>query len=251
VYAEPFALAATQLAFSPRTAAQPIAAQPIASVRPLIVTTRPPAVQRGGGFGRFLIGLSLVSSIAVSLYRNGVVRDAAHSLHQEALFARLESALGGPSFGTLASLEPVSPLKSDLNASQPADAPAPREAARQPIETAAQAPVVSLESLKPEHTSATRPKVETAATAAAPNPAFAASPKPAAQPKLPAAQRPNTAATAKPAAPEKPAPASKPASAMNERERLNAAIGQSMLAPTPKSKSKSKASEYDPLNPKL
>jgi hypothetical protein len=55
---------------------------------------------------------------------------------------------------------------------------------------------------------------------------------------------------------EKPAPvAQKPASEMNERERLNAAIGQSMMqadAPKAKGKAKSKGNnEYDPLNPSL
>ena len=40
---------------------------------------------------------------------------------------------------------------------------------------------------------------------------------------------------------------------MSEREKLNAAIGRSMMStpPSAKSKSKSKASEYDPLNPTL
>ncbi|MEO6598838.1 MAG: hypothetical protein ABIQ16_03130, partial [Polyangiaceae bacterium] len=58
------------------------------------------------------------------------------------------------------------------------------------------------------------------------------------------------AAPAKPAKVEKRSPPSKSASQMTEHERLNAAIGQSMFA-TPSKAKASKASEYDPLNPKL
>jgi GYF domain 2 len=258
-YAEPIALASTQPAFSP-----PFAVQPIASVRPLIVSTRPSVVQRGGGFGRVLIGLSLLASIAVSLYRNGVLHDAAQSLHQEALFGRLEGALGGPSFGTLAAVEQGSAtrlgssLLSNSIAGLPADAPVAKQASPvepeaahasflQPVHASAQAPVVSLESLKTEQPSVVRPKAEAPAAAAA-SPSPTPSPKLAGQPSLRATQRVNTA-SAKPVAVEKRTPAGKPASEMTERQRLNAAIGQSMLAPPPKSKSK--ASEYDPLNPKL
>ncbi len=80
-------------------------------------------------------------------------------------------------------------------------------------------------------------------------------PKPAAAPVAARAQPARPAAVPKAVA-QKPAPvAQKPASEMTDRERLNAAIGQSMMqADAPKAKgnkSKSKASEYDPLNPSL
>src|SRR5882724_1890290 len=78
---------------------------PFASVRPLVMSQAPRVVRQGGGFGRFLVGLALAAGASVTLYRNDVVRDAAHSLHQDGLYARLQQALGGPSFGTLASLE--------------------------------------------------------------------------------------------------------------------------------------------------
>ena len=255
VWAAPIALAATQPAFS-----APIAVQPIASVRPLVVSARPPVEKGVGGFGRFLLGLSLVAGLGVSLYRNGVVRDAARSVHQDAMFAKLEGALGGPAFGTLRAVEQSSAasfgsnLNSDLNANLAADAPVtpPRQTAQIGVQldttsSAAHTPVVSLESLKQEKSGSPNPKVETpvAATLAPP------SPKPVQQPSLRAAPSPKAGAT-KATIVQKAAPPSKPLSEMNERERLNAAIGQSMSTASSKNKSKaSKASEYDPLNPKL
>jgi hypothetical protein len=79
---------------------------PIASVRPLVVSHNPyPMPQSGGGFGRFIVGLALVAGVGLTLYRNGVLRDAAHSIHQDGLYAQLEQRLGGPSFGTLRAVE--------------------------------------------------------------------------------------------------------------------------------------------------
>jgi GYF domain 2 len=253
-FAEPFGLAATQPAF-----VTPIAIQPIASVRPLTVSTRAPAPRRGGDFGRLLIALSLVAGVGVSLYRNGVLHDVAQSTHRESLFARLESALGGPSFGTLRAVEQGSaarlgePLTSDLSASLPTDAQGvqpessgPSPAAQPPAQTpAAATPVVALESLKPENAAKPTPLVAVAAS-----PQLTPSIKPSMQPNLQAEPQVKTAPS-KPTVAEKPAAPSKPASEMTERERLNAAIGQAMLSTPPKGTSKSKASEYDPLNPKL
>jgi len=250
-YAEPFGLAATQPAFPVS-----VAVQASTSVRPLIVSARPPVPQSAGGFGRFLIGLSLVAGLSVSLYRNGVVRDAAQSLHQGALFTKLESALGGPPFGTVRALEEATAtrdgltLTSDLNASLVADVPtrgpaAPAEPASTRAAVQPQMPVVALESLQPEKAGTLRPKVD-----AASNPAPTPTPKAVTHARSDAA--PSVKATpAKPAAVEKQS-VSKPASEMSERERLNAAIGQSMFStPKSKSKAKSKANEYDPLNPQL
>src|SRR5882724_3564632 len=78
---------------------------PLTSVRPLVVSQTPRAAKRGGGFGRFLLGLAALAGVGITLYRNGIVREAATSVHQEALYARLEAALGGPSFGTLRAVE--------------------------------------------------------------------------------------------------------------------------------------------------
>ena len=268
VYAEPLAFAQTQNAF-----VAPVVPQ-IASVRPLIVSQAPrPVAGGGGGFGRFLVGLALLAGVSVTLYRNDVVRDVAHSLHQDGQYARLQAALGGPSFGTLASLEQsssaadritVSSLSAAL-AAAPATADEPRSApaihepspapAPSPASTGSAPPVVSLESLKREG-----PGAKAAVATTSPE-APAAVAKPAAQPKPPTQASPTPAfkaAVAKTEPVAKPAPVEKAPPPKNEadmtpRDRLNAAISASMMSspPSPK-KGKAKAgSEYDPLNPKL
>jgi len=246
----PLAFATTQPAFiAPVVPLVPPSIAQLTSVRPLVVSQRPMVAPRGGAFGRFLIGLSLVAGLAVCAYRNGLVREAATSVHREALFEQLESALGGPAFGTLRAVERSSaanlraPVVSSVSANRPAESehsapvPAPEVAAPSTVGT----PVVSLESLTPE-----KSRVVAAATPAAQTVVGTGTAKPRVAVKAEPVQ-------AKPVA-EKPPPApQKPASEMTERERLNAAIGQSMLStPSKGSKaSKSKGNEYDPLNPKL
>ncbi|HEY0466750.1 MAG TPA: DUF4339 domain-containing protein [Polyangiaceae bacterium] len=259
-YAEPIAFAATMPAAN--------------SVRPLVVSQPPPMVQRGGGgFGRFLVGLALLAGVGVTAYRNDFLREGAHAAHQDALYARLETALGGPAFGTVRALEQSAAAQAAVDVSSsneaalrvalPAVTPAApstpaASAGDSPAQTAATGapPVVSLESLGREK------KGQAAAAAAqaavAPAPARAAisfaQPKPAASP---VAAKPAVRASAAPkAAVEKPAPVShKPASEMSDRELLNAAIGQSVMMQNSsgksKSKAKAKANEYDPLNPSL
>jgi hypothetical protein len=245
----------------------------MSSVRPLVVSQPPPIARGGGGFGRFLVGLSLVAGVSVTAYRNDLVRDGAHAAHQDALYARLESALGGPAFGTLRALEqraaaaPVLDLGSSNEvALGAAIAPASTAATSIPTPTigttttpavsgTTTTPVVSLESLAQEKKGqqaaapAAVTPVPVRATASLAQPKHVATPAPA-----PAKAAVRAAATPK-AAVEKPAPvAQKPASEMSDRERLNAAIGQSMMQSTPpkaKGKSKSKGNEYDPLNPSL
>lgn len=257
-------------------------APPMNSVRPLVVSHAPSVVQRrgGGGFGRFLVGLALLAGVGITAYRNDYLREGAHAAHQDALYARLETALGGPAFGTLRALEQSAeklPAAAAVGANidtpgsvaldsptaaaaaAPSTPPQARAEAKAPTSGTSNPPVVSLESLAPEK------KTLPAAAAVAPPPVRAAvSP---AQPRpAPAAPAPAKATPARAVAPsravaekpvvEKPAPAAqKPASEMTERERLNAAIGQSMMqADAPKAKgkkAKSKGNEYDPLNPNL
>ncbi len=273
VYAEPLAFAQTQSAF-----VAPVVPQ--ISVRPLVVSQAPrPVAGGGGGFGRFLVGLALVAGVSVTLYRNDVVREAAHSLHQDGLYARLQQSLGGPAFGTLASLEQsgsaadritVSSLSAALAApaadERPSNASPLHELspASPPANTGNAPPVVSLESLKQE-TGGAKPAVAAASPAVPPAVA-----KPAAQPKpqtAPASAAPAPvfkAAVAKAAPVEKAEPVAKAAPVekkpepkneadMTPRERLNAAISASMMSSPPTAKKgKAKAgSEYDPLNPKL
>lgn len=245
--------------------AAPITMQP-QSVRPLVVSYAPAGRQRGGGFGRFLVGLAVLAGVGISLYRNDVLRDAAHSVHQDALYARLEGALGGPAFGTLRAGEQsaaalsaplahdgvVSPAlhpASDTTTASALAVSAPA-AATPAVPAGTTPPVVSLESLAPEKKAlAVSAPTPVAPVAAPPVRAAVAPPSVARAAVVPVKSAPATAKVAKPA----PAPVpEKSESQMSEREKLNAAIGRSMMSsPLPSSKSKSKASEYDPLNPKL
>jgi hypothetical protein len=279
-YTAPTAFAATLPATS--------SVRPPNSVRPLVVSHAPPSnSRRGGGFGRFLVGLALLAGIAVTAYRNDFVREAAHSAHQDALYARLEAALGGPAFGTLRALEqsagalPASALGANIAApirelsgsSNGSSATAPDSPASA-LGTSTPPPVVSLESLGTEQkgqAASKSPAVAPAAVAPAPVRAavsFQPAPTPAAPAKAAltraatptpparaaAAPTPARSTPAKPAVEKKPEPVpQKPASEMTDRERLNAAIGQSMLdSASPKAKKpKSRGNEYDPLNPNL
>ena len=248
-YAAPIAFAATMPATS--------------SVRPLVVSHAPPIANGGGGFGRFLVAVALLAGVSVTAYRNDLLRDGAHAAHQDALYARLEGALGGPAFGTLRALDHGSaaqpafetsssheaPIRTALTPPSPAPASAPA-----PAIGATTTPVVSLESIAAENkaqTAVAPTPVTKAAVTPTPVHALASFAKPSKAAATPA-RTPAPRATPKVAV-EKPAPiAHKPASDMSERERLNAAIGQSMMqSAPPKAKAKSKASEYDPLNPSL
>jgi hypothetical protein len=244
-YPQALAPTAAPLAFAaPIAAVTPVFAQP--SVRPLVVSHAPPRSPARAGVGRLLIGAALIAGVAISLYRNGLVHDAALAMHQEALYDRLEAALGGPAFGTLRALEqsaavrlPASSAPERIGTSRPFSAAAP--AAAPPV---AAAPAVEA----PQPAPGTAPPVVSLESLAREKKALAPGPK--AEAVLPAKSAPASKA---PAA-ERPQPVSqKPEAAMTERERLNAAIGQAMSKAPAASKAgaKSKASEYDPLNPKL
>jgi len=272
VLAAPAAYPANVAYAAPIAFAAPV--QAMNSVRPLVVSHAPPPARGGGGFGRFLVVLSLLAGVGITAYRNDFVRDGAHAIHRDALYARLETALGGPAFGTVRALEQSTAaqpafdpdssgergIRSTVTDSSPVSPSAATTSAGTSLpSTAAATPVVSLESLAREQKAQAPAKVEAAAVAATPTRSAVVQSKPAATAAAPKTTTvknaaPAKAAPAKTAPVEKPAPVSqKPASEMTERERLNAAIGQSMMQPaSPKaSKSKSKASEYDPLNPTL
>jgi hypothetical protein len=84
--------------FAATAQAQPFSPYAVASTAPSVadIGMRPRA--RSGG--TFVIVLALAAGAAVTLYRNAVVHAAAQSMGQEASYLQLESALGGPSFGT-------------------------------------------------------------------------------------------------------------------------------------------------------
>ena len=266
-YTAPLSIApAPQPSFAPTPAA-------FGSVRPLVVSHAPVAPARsGGGFGRFLVGLAVLSGAAVTLYRNDVIRDGAHAAHQDALYARLEAALGGPAFGTPRSIEanvPAEQSEGSENAAAASLSVAPRNAVAV-AESANVSPAVSTAAATtPPPVTATTPPAVTATTPAAttahvvsleslarekkaPASAQLVAPAPARAVATPMAAAPATKSpTRAKATVERSEPvATKPASQMTERERLLSAIGQAATGPS-KGSLKSKASEYDPLNPKL
>jgi hypothetical protein len=250
---------------------------PIASVRPLVVSHNPyPLPRKGGGFGRFIVGVALLTGAGITLYRNDVLRDLAHAAHQDGLYAQLEQRLGGPGFGTLHAVEQSAGNRAAaaLTLGGEESAPAANTAAALASAVAAPTPplsptaapsiggsppVVSLESLGTEKKGAAIAKQPDAAPAPPPKAAsIVSAPVAKAAPVTAKALAP---APVKAAPVEKPAPppvATKPESEMTPRERLNAEIARSMSASASSSKKSSKSStglkgssEYDPLNSKL
>jgi hypothetical protein len=66
-------------------------------------------VPRPSRFGAWLMAAAILAGTVVTLYRNDVIRDFAQRAGQEAAYARLEAALGGPAFGTPRSVEGSAP----------------------------------------------------------------------------------------------------------------------------------------------
>lgn len=64
-----------------------------------------PRARATGRSQRVMLALSVVAGLTVTLYRNDVLLDAARSAGREGEYQRIESALGGPGFGTPRSLE--------------------------------------------------------------------------------------------------------------------------------------------------
>lgn len=79
---------------------------PVDSFRPHVMSGRPaPRPRSGGAAGRVVIALSVVLGLGLTLYRNDLLRDAAASAGMSSNYQKLESALGGPGFGTPRSVE--------------------------------------------------------------------------------------------------------------------------------------------------
>ncbi|AUX22546.1 hypothetical protein SOCEGT47_030490 [Sorangium cellulosum] len=93
----------------------PAAAQPLSAVPLHEVAEEAPPARGMGRAQRSVLALSVVAGLLVTLYRNDVLLDAARAAGQESAYLRLESALGGPGFGTPRSLEKLG--------AAPADAP--------------------------------------------------------------------------------------------------------------------------------
>ncbi|WP_437815283.1 DUF4339 domain-containing protein [Sorangium sp. So ce1078] len=75
-----------------------------------------PRARDAGRAQRLMLALSVVAGLMVTLYRNDVLLDAARSAGREGVYQRVETALGGPGFGTPRSIEKL--------AASPAPAPA-------------------------------------------------------------------------------------------------------------------------------
>jgi hypothetical protein len=243
---DPFGMVSAPKPVPLRPVTQPVAAafrfDVPESTRPITISEIYP-VQQGGGFGRWLLGLAMVAGLAVTLYRNDVVRGAAHSARLDAAYAKLEQALGGPSFGTPRSVEGLTAAAAaaitlpeslpSLSAAAQAASPTPPAAAVQEkapdaksAEPSAPA-VVSLDSLPVEKATApAEPEKSVTPSAKASAPSVKAEPvveKPSGPPSLKDAIRASVSPRS-----------SKPAS-----------------APAKKRRGTGGTSDFDPLNGKL
>ena len=137
--------------FAATAQAQPFAAYAEASTAPSVSDISLRSRSRSGG--TFVIVLALAAGAAVTLYRNAVVHAAAQSMGQEKSYLQLETALGGPAFGTpravdrmteatraiVSSAAAAAPVAAPTLAApkkeiEPAEAPEP---AAQPVKTSA------------------------------------------------------------------------------------------------------------------
>ncbi|WP_437590952.1 DUF4339 domain-containing protein [Sorangium sp. So ce1000] len=64
-----------------------------------------PRARETGRVQRLTLALSVVAGLLVTLYRNDVLLDAARSAGHQGVYLQIETALGGPGFGTPRSLE--------------------------------------------------------------------------------------------------------------------------------------------------
>jgi len=258
-------------------AAAPLLSAPAQTLRPVVTPSfypsySPPAPVRTSGLGRFVIWVALLAGAGVTLYRNDVLRDAAHSIGQDARYAQLEARIGGPAFGTLRAVEANTSAAAQL-ATPDAQVAAPiathEAAALAPAAHTADtstpsAPVVSLESLRPEAAGTTptvksEPKKAVAAAAFVSEPVAKPQAKAVAAAPPPPKAEPKAAAAPKAAPPPKAEAPQKSEADMSPKERLNAAIERAIKNPPPSNKKsgnlstglKGTSNEYDPLNPKL
>jgi hypothetical protein len=170
--------------------------------------------RRGGG--AWLVAVALAAGAVVTLYRNAMVHAAAKSMGQESSYLNLETALGGPSFGTPRAVERMTESSRAL-------------AANLALVPEAPAPVKTSEPVAASPAPTTAPaSTTTSATVAQTSPAKVESPSsPAAKPASVGPTRPVSASVRTPAPRQDPDPVFK----------------------TPKKKGK--GNEFDPLNGNL
>jgi hypothetical protein len=107
--------------FAATAQAQPLSPYAVASPAPSVADIGMAPRARSGG--TFVIALALAAGAAVTLYRNAVVHAAAQSMGQETSYLQLETALGGPSFGTPRAVERMTEATRSLIGSVAAAAP--------------------------------------------------------------------------------------------------------------------------------
>jgi hypothetical protein len=178
-----------------------------------------------------VILLSLAAGAAVTLYRNDLVHAAMRSIGQEGTYVKLESALGGPSFGTPRAVQQMAAAAAALTATSASDAPS---AVATPTSTTTPASTSS-----PAAPSTASPAADSAPTAPSTDAKVQASAAPS-EPAKPA-EAPRHPETTKAVSSPRPTPhASGPETAVDP------------VFKTPKKGKKGgKGSEYDPLNPSL
>lgn len=251
---EPFGLVSAPQPLPTPVVAKPIATAPLRyqvpeSVRPITISDIHTFDERGGGFGRWVLALAMIAGLAVTLYRNDVVRNLARSARLDGVYAKLEGALGGPSFGTPRSVETLTAAALTLPETNAAPSPSAAPAAAPPPSSPA------------------APSAERATEKAA-EPAGKGTPAVVSLESLPlegAAPADKTAApAARPAVTEKAAPAAKsepekPSGPPTLDDAIRSAVGPragkaKAAAPASAPAKKTRrggASDFDPLNPKL
>jgi hypothetical protein len=181
----------------------------------------------GGGGGTWVVVVALAAGAAVTLYRNAMVHAAAKSMGQETAYLNLETALGGPSFGTPRAVEKMSESSRALLESLAAASTPTPGAASTAAFTGTSSPATTAAPLATAAPAEDK-KAEDTTAAAKPVAASAPDPTPARPAAASGATRPVSAtAPRSPAASKEPAPVFK--------------------AP----KKGKKGNEYDPLNPNL
>ena len=69
------------------------------------------------------IVFAAIVGLVITLYRNDVIHAGARTVGQEAAYLKLETALGGPGFGTLRAVEPMAKAAAALQEIAPLPAP--------------------------------------------------------------------------------------------------------------------------------
>ncbi|WP_437318240.1 DUF4339 domain-containing protein [Sorangium sp. So ce385] len=82
---------------------------PLLMIQPAEAVEAPPRARARdtGRAQRLMLALSVVTGLTLTLYRNDVLLDAARSAGREGVYQKIETALGGPGFGTPRSIDPL------------------------------------------------------------------------------------------------------------------------------------------------